>query len=89
MPYPQEYQIATIQFNDFLSDVKRNASLATSHMVYTMTQSVLQVFRRRLTVSDAIRFSNILPAAIRALFVADWDPDEGVVAFMERSAIIE
>lgn len=76
MPYPQEYQIATSVFQDFLADVKRNCDFGSSHMAYTVTQGVFQAFRRRLSLDDAIRFSNILPAGLRALFVADWDLNE-------------
>jgi uncharacterized protein (DUF2267 family) len=49
------------------------ADVETTHRSYTMCQGVFQVFRRRLTVEDAIRFSNVLPAGIRALFVAEWE----------------
>lgn len=89
MPYPQEYQIATMTFTDFLGDVKTNAGLQTRHMAYTMTQGVFQVFRRRLTLQDAIRFSNLLPAGIRAFFVADWDPDEKSQPFTQRRSMLE
>ena len=89
MPYPQEYQIATLKFQDFLRDVKDIAFLGSGHMAYTMTQSVLQVFRRRLSLEDAIRFSNILPAGIRALFVADWDLAEPEKGFQERDDLLE
>ena len=89
MPYPQEYQIATMKFQDFLNDVKANASFGSGHMAYTMTQGVFQVFRRRLSLEDAIRFSNILPAGIRALFVADWDPTEPMKHFQAREDMLE
>ena len=89
MPYPQEYQIATISFADFLGDVKDNAFFQTRHMAYTMTQGVLQVFRRRLSLEDAIRFGAILPAGIRAFFVADWDPEEVRKEFQSRAQMLE
>jgi len=41
-----------------------------------MVQGVLQVFRRRLDVNEAIRFLSVLPVGLRALFVADWDVNE-------------
>ena len=88
MPYPQEYQIATMQFTDFLGDVKTNASVQTRHMAYTMTQGVFQVFRRRLSLENAIRFSNVLPAGIRAFFVADWDPYEERKPFPDRQEML-
>lgn len=90
MPYPQEYQIATIKFQDFLSDVKLNCDLGSSHMAYTLVQGVFQAFRRRLGLKNAIRFSNLLPAGLRALFVADWNPDEPVLDFSSsREELIE
>ena len=49
-----------------------------------MTQGVLQAFRGRLPVADAIRFANALPADIRALFVADWNLDEPLRPFEDR-----
>ncbi len=85
MPYPQEYQIATLTFKEFLTDVKAASGLATSNMAYTMAQGVLQAFRRRLNHEEAIRFSNILPAGLRALFVADWDVTEEQVPFETRA----
>lgn len=73
---PMEYQRATDHFRNYLSDAKAAANLSSSHQTYTMTQAVFQTFRRRLDIKDAIRFSNILPACLRALFVAEWDVDE-------------
>ena len=52
-------------------------------MVYTTFQGVFQCFRRRLEVSDAIRFANVLPVGLRALFVADWNPDEAKHPFTD------
>ncbi|MCB9674391.1 MAG: DUF2267 domain-containing protein [Alphaproteobacteria bacterium] len=41
-----------------------------------MTRGVLQAFRRRLPLADSLRFARTLPVGLRALYVADWDPDE-------------
>lgn len=84
MPYPPEYERAGTVFTDFLTDVKNNASFGSSHMAYTMAQGVFQVFRRRLDMKDAIRFSNSLPAGLRALFVADWDVDQRIKEFSSK-----
>jgi len=73
---PPEYQQAKIDFYNFLTDARDHALFQDTHPVYTMAQGVLQAFRRRLELKDAIRFSNVLPVGLRALFVADWDPDE-------------
>jgi uncharacterized protein (DUF2267 family) len=52
-----------------------------------MAQRVLQAFRRRLELSDAIRFSNVLPVGLRALFIADWDPTESKRPFCDRETM--
>jgi len=83
MPYPHEYTVATYKFSDFLNDVKEEADFGSPHMAYTMAQGVFQVFRRRVDIKSAIRFSNVLPVGMRALFVADWDPDEEQLSFTD------
>lgn len=81
MPYPSEYQRASDHFADFLADVKIVSGLGSVHQAYTMIQGVFQVFRRRLTLRESIIFTSALGAGIRALYIADWDPDEPVVPF--------
>lgn len=84
MPYPSEYQRATDQFADFLGDVRDASGFVSPHQAYTTVQGVLQTFRRRLSLPDAIRFAGVLPVGLRALFVADWDPAEPRLAFGTR-----
>jgi len=76
MPVPAEYGRAGDHFYAFLMDAKEASGLVTTNQSYTMTQGVFQVFRRRIDLKEAIRFANILPTGLRALFVADWDPEE-------------
>ena len=76
MPVPAEYERASAQFYDYLVDVRDTAGLWSTHVAYTMTQGVFQVFRRRLSTKEAIAFANILPICLRALFVSDWDINE-------------
>ena len=87
MTIPVEYQRATDHFHRFISDARDEASLETVNQAYTMTQGVLQAFRRRLEIEEAIRFSNVLPADIRALFVAEWDLKEPKHPFEDRVAM--
>jgi len=89
MPYPHEYQVATDRFSDFLGDVKEEADFGSRHMAYTMAQGVLHVFRRRVDLKSAIRFANVLPVGMRALFVGDWDVDEKQQAFTDLVAMNE
>lgn len=76
MPVPAEYQRIHDHLYRFLEDARDAAGLGSTHQAYTMAQGVFQVFRRRLSTEEAIRFCTALPAGMRALFVADWDPDE-------------
>lgn len=73
MPVPSEYEIALAKFYDYLVDAKDTAVHWSTHVTYTMNQSVFQVFRRRLSTHDAIAFANVLPICLRALFVTDWN----------------
>lgn len=87
MPVPSEYQRASQDFEKFMLDAREAAGLTTTHQTYTMVQAVFQTFRRRLTVSDAIRFAQVLPPVLRALFVADWGTDEQQRRFEDRSVM--
>jgi uncharacterized protein (DUF2267 family) len=84
MPVPAEYQRATDDFYRLLTDARDSAALTTTNQAYTMVQGVLQVFRRRLEVNEAIRFLSVLPVGARALFVADWDVNESQRPFEDR-----
>ena len=53
-----------------------------------MLQAVLQVFRHRLTVGQAIAFANVLPPVLRAIFVSDWDVEAPVKPFVDRDALM-
>lgn len=81
MPVPAEYQRIRDDFYDFLLAARDDSGLWSTHVSYTMAQAVFQVFRRRLSLDEAIGFANILPAGMRALFVADWNPQEPIKEF--------
>jgi uncharacterized protein (DUF2267 family) len=85
MPVPVEYKRASMDFEQFMLDAREISGLATTHQTYTMVQGVFQAFRRRLDVKEAIRFANVLPPVLRALFVADWDLDEPRRPFEDRA----
>jgi len=87
MPVPAEYERASAKFYDYLVDARDTAGLWSTHVTYTMTQGVFQVFRRRLSTQDAIAFANILPICLRALFVTDWNLDEENKLFESREAM--
>jgi uncharacterized protein (DUF2267 family) len=85
MPMPSEYQRASLDFEKFLLDAREASDLTTTNQVYTMVQGVLQTFRRRLTLSDAIQFAGVLPPVLRALFVAEWNTNEPQRSFTDRA----
>ena len=89
MTVPVEYQRARDDFYNFLLDARDTAGLGTTNQAYTMVQAVFQTFRRRLDLKDAIRFAGVLPAGLRALFVADWNPEEPRRPFEGRAAMTQ
>jgi uncharacterized protein (DUF2267 family) len=87
MTIPMELQRASEAFEKFLADACDISGLATRNQTYTMVQGVLQLFRRRLDVKDAIYFAGALPPLLRAIFVADWDTDEPRRPFDDRAVM--
>jgi len=87
MPVPSEYSRAADHFYEFLLDARDTSDLGSTHQAYTMVQGVLQAFRRRLDIKDAILFAGVLPVGLRALFVADWDTDESRRQFEDRETM--
>jgi uncharacterized protein (DUF2267 family) len=85
MPVPAEYQHASDDFYKYLVDARDAAGFWSTHVTYTMTQGVLQTFRRRLSTKDAIAFANVLPICLRALFVTDWNINEPQKSFDDRA----
>ncbi|MBX5180174.1 MULTISPECIES: DUF2267 domain-containing protein [Rhizobium] len=84
MTMPGEYRRASSDFDAYLDDVRTDTLIDSRNAIYTMTQGVFQTFRRRLNIEEAIRFANLLPPVLRAIFVADWDPDEVKRPFEDR-----
>jgi uncharacterized protein (DUF2267 family) len=89
MPMPLEYRQASADFDAFMKDLVATSMIQTSHQAYTMLQAVLQVFRHRLTVGQAIAFANVLPPVLRAVFVSDWDVEAPVKPFVGRDALMK
>jgi uncharacterized protein (DUF2267 family) len=78
MPMPYTYRHASAEFRVFLDTARSAMGLQSDNSTYTATQGVLQCFRRRLTVAQALAFSDLLPAVLRAIFVEGWRPTEPV-----------
>ena len=75
MPMPWTYRQATREWQAFLADAQDAIGTPTDHSTFTAVEGVLRAFRNRLTPHQAIDFATILPAVLRALFVADWQLD--------------
>lgn len=73
MTRPMIYQHATEDFEAFLEDARDRLDTPSRNVAYTCTDGVLQVFRARLDPQDALRFADVLPAVLRAIFVANWN----------------
>jgi uncharacterized protein (DUF2267 family) len=86
MPMPWTYRQATREWQAFLAAAREAMDLTSDNAAYTAVQGVLRAFRRRLTPQQAIDFAQVLPAVLRALFVADWRLDEGPVPPDTRAA---
>jgi uncharacterized protein (DUF2267 family) len=82
-----EYQHASRDFEAFLADAKDRLGFATRNQTYTTVEAVLLVFRRRLSVADALRFSDLLPPLLRALFVAGLDAEQQPQPFPSRDVL--
>lgn len=76
MPMPQEYQLASQQYESFLADAQDGLGLTTRNQTYTCVQAVLLVFRRRLDAEQVLSFADTLPAVLRAIFTAGWSRDD-------------
>lgn len=87
MPLPLEYQHASDDFERLLADAGERADLVTRNQTWTMIDAVLRVFRRRLTVAEGLRFAEVLPPLVRAMFVVDWDVAAAPLPFDSREAL--
>jgi uncharacterized protein (DUF2267 family) len=69
-------------------DARDNAGLATTNMAWNMVVGVLHTFRRRLAVKQVLRFAEVLPPVLRALFIEGWDLDAVPAPFDSRAALL-
>jgi uncharacterized protein (DUF2267 family) len=89
MTWPLEYQHASLDFERFMVAARDAAGLQTTNMAWNMVEGVLHVFRRRLSFEQVLRFANVLPPVVRALFLENWRIAEPPVAFAPRTVLVE
>lgn len=87
MPIPSDYQRASLDFERFMVDARDLAGLATTNMAWNMVVGVLHTFRRRLGVAEALRFADVLPPVLRAIFVSEWQPELPPPPFADRATL--
>lgn len=87
MTIPAEYRLASVEFEKFMVDARDLSGLVTTNMAYNMVVGVLHVFRRCLSVQEALRFAGVLPAVLRAIFVSDWDTEQPRLAFGDLASM--
>ena len=84
---PWSYRHATKDWQAFLADAREGLELDSDNTTYTAVQGVLMTFRRRLAPRQVMAFAELLPAVLRALFVAGWDPDAPPEPWAGRAAL--
>lgn len=87
MTVPQEYVQASRDFDRFMEALLEISMLATRHQAYAVTRAVLHVFRDHLGIADALRFAEVLPAVLRAIFVENWHPGASAAPFADRATL--
>ena len=87
MPVPSEYQRASLDFENFLVDVRDCAGLVTTNQAYTMVEGVFRTFRRRLSLVEGLAFADVLPPVLRALFIEEWETSVPTQPFASREAM--
>ncbi len=70
------YRHASREYQAILDDLKDRMDLESDNMAYTALDGVFHVFRRRVTAVEGLVFASVLPCVPRAIFVADWVPEE-------------
>lgn len=74
MPMPLEYAQASKDFDSFMNELRIELNHETTNQTFQTVQSVLVVFRRRLSVVQGLLFADVLPPVLRAIFVKGWNP---------------
>lgn len=81
---PWTYRHASREWRFFLDQAAEEMGLSSDNMTYTAIDGVFRVFRRRLSVQEALLFANVLPSVPRAIFVQDWDITAPAQPFLSK-----
>lgn len=89
MTVPIEFKTAGVDFERFLTELRRLSMLATRNQCYAMARAVLMVFRSHMEPQTALNFANELPPVLRAIFVTDWNLTAPVLPFPTRERLTD
>lgn len=89
MPIPMEYQHASEAFMRILAEARDESGLGTMNQSFTMVDGVLRTFRRRLTPEEALRFGQLLPPVLRALFLVEGALSDPPLPFAPRAELTQ
>lgn len=76
---------ASRESHALLDDVKYRSGPDSDNQAHTCLVGTLHVFRRRVTVAEALAFADRLPSIPRVIFVAQWTPPQVSVRFGSRT----
>ena len=76
MTIPADVLYGSKQFQEWLSELKEKAYLATHNQSYAMLRAVLHELRGHQTVAQAAAFGDALPPLVRGIFYENWRPLE-------------
>lgn len=80
MTIPLDVTNATEQLQAWVLDLQTRAMLGSVNQSFPMLRAVLQEVRDRLSVDDALRIADALPALARGVMLEHWQPQDPVPA---------
>jgi uncharacterized protein (DUF2267 family) len=76
MTIPLDVTSATEQMETWVAELQARAMLGSVNQSFPMLRAVLQEVRDRVTVDDALRLADALPALVRGVMLEAWHPQE-------------
>ncbi len=87
MTVPPDFVHASRDLERFLLEARETLSHATTHQTWYSVLGVFVTFRARLSVPQAIAFSQALPPILSAMFLYEWDPEAEPKPFAPRAEL--
>lgn len=76
MTQPYDVEFASPHYQQWLGDLKQQASLVTHNQSQAMMRAVMHQLRRTLTPDQVLTVANALPALPRGIFIEGWSLDD-------------